>query len=154
MFGWLFRKPISTSTRLLKGFGRIRELFGQRFPTGAFSSCDYRPHFDGHGHNAWVEIEPLGSVEATRASAYARLAEMIDFLRPLQTLFGPRDRVQFAVGFPVAVKPTGRRMFKGWIPAVRMADVQPPDFSAVSGRFGENDIWFEGLWPGGLDLGS
>jgi hypothetical protein len=146
VFRWLFRKALSVPERLAVNCERVRELFGQRFPTGAFSSCDFRPHFDGYGHNAWVEIEPLESAEATRVLAYARLAEMIEFLRPLQPLFGPHDRVQFAVGFPEAVKPTARRIFKGWIPAARLADVQPPDFAAVGGAIGENDVWAEGLW--------
>ena len=127
-------------------YERIKILFARQFPTGAFSSCDFRPHFDGYGHNAWVEILPAESVDATRALAYARLAEMIEFLRPLQPLFGPQDRVQFAVGFPIAVKPTGRRMFMGWVPASRLGEVQSPNFAAVGGAIGENDFWFEGLW--------
>ena len=89
---------------------------------------------------------PAESVEATRALAYARLAEMVDFLRPFQQVFGPHDRVQFAVGFPVTVKAIRRRMFKGWIPTSSLAEVLPPDFAAVGGGFGENDTWFEGLW--------
>ena len=97
-------------------YERIQTLFTRQFPTGSFSSLDFRPHFDGYGHNAWVEIMPAESVEATRALGYARLAEMVDFLRPFQSQFGPHDRVQFAVGFPVTVKAIRRRMFKGWIP--------------------------------------
>jgi hypothetical protein len=110
------------------------------------SSLDFRPYFDGYGHTAWVEILPAESVEATRALAYARLAEMIDFFRPLQQVFGPHDRVQFAVGFPVTVKAIRRRIFKGWIPTSSLVEVHPPDFAAVGGGLGENDTWFEGLW--------
>ena len=127
-------------------YERIRSLFARRFPTGSFSSsCDFRPHFDGHGHHASVEIMPAESIEATRRLAYSRLAEMIEFLRPLQALFGPHDRLQFAVGFPVTVKPANRRIFKGWIPAACLAEVRSPDFAAVGGAIGENDVWFEGL---------
>ncbi len=127
-------------------YERIQRLFVQRFPTGGFSSCDFRPHFDGHGHNAYVDIMPEASVEATRALAYTRLAEMIEFLRPLQSLFGPHDRVEFAVGFPVSIKPTGRRMLHGGIPAAKLGDVQSPEFAAVGGAIGESDVWFVGLW--------
>lgn len=132
-------------------YERIRLLFAQRFPTGGFSSCDFRPHFDGYGHNAHVEIMPEESVEATRALAYTRLAEMVEFLRPLHLLFGPNDRVQFGVGFPASIKPTGRRIFKGWIPTARLGDVQSPNFAAVGGAIGENDSWFVGLWPNAGD---
>ena len=122
MFGWLFRKPPSVPAQRAADYERIQELFGQRFPTGGFSSCDFRPHFDGYGHNAWVEIEPLESAEATRALAYACLEGIVEFLRPLQPRFGPHDRVQFAVGFTVAIKPVNRRIFKGWIPAARLPE--------------------------------
>lgn len=132
-------------------YERIRRLFAERFPTGGFSSCDFRPHFDGYWHNCFVEIMPEASVEATRALAYARLADMVEFLRPLQPLFGAHDRVQFAVGFPVSVKPTGRRMLHGGIPAARLGDIQAPDFAAVGGAIGENDSWFVGLWPNAGD---
>src|SRR5262245_46131359 len=125
----------------------LQKLFGWRFPSGAFTSCDMRPHFDGFGHNAYVAIEPLESAQATRALAYTRLAEMIEFLRPLRRLFEAHDRIQFAVGFPESVKPTQRRIFRGWIPATRLAEVRPPDFAAVGGAFGENDVWAVGLWP-------
>jgi hypothetical protein len=145
VFGWLFRTPATPAAN----HERIREEFARRFPTGGFSSLDFRPHFDGYGHNAWAEILPAATVEATRAAAYDKLAEIVEFLRPFQPLFGRGDRVQFAVGFPVAIKATGRRMFMGWVPAARLADVRPPDFAAVGGAFGENDVWHEGLWPTG-----
>lgn len=145
MFGWVFRQP-PTAERLAAGYERIRDLFGQRFPTGAFRTCDFRPHFDGHGHNACVEIAPRETVEATRAAAYAKLAEMVEFLRPLQSLFGPHDRAQFTVGFPVTVKPHARWIIKGWAPTARLADVRPPDFAAVGGAIGENDTWFDRVW--------
>jgi hypothetical protein len=127
-------------------YERIRNLFEARFPTGGFSSCDFYPHFNGFGHNAWVAIEPLESAEATCVLAYAKLEEMCEFLRSLRELFGGHDRIQFAVGFPESVKPVSRRIFKGWIPAIRLADVRPPDFAAVGGGFGENDVWSDGVW--------
>ncbi len=132
-------------------YDHIRLLFAERFPTGGFSSCDFRPHFDGYGHNAYVEIVPEASIEATRALAYTRLTEMVEFLRPLQSLFGPHDRIELAVGFPVSVKPTCRRMLRGWISTARLGNVQAPDFAAVGGAFGENDSWFVGLWPNAGD---
>jgi hypothetical protein len=146
MFGWLGRKWRHSPARLVANYERVRVMFGERFPTGGFSSCDFRPHFDGHGHNAFSEILPAGTIEETRAAGYTRLGEMVEFLRPLQPLFGPRDRIQFAVGFPVAVKPANRRMFKGWVPAARLGEVRSPDFSAAGGAFGENEVWPVGLW--------
>lgn len=143
MFEWLFRysplKPFPAN------YDRIRELFVQRFATGGFSSCDMRPQFECFGHSAWCEIAPAETIEATRALAYCRLTEMVDFLRTLQPSFGPHDRIGFAVGFPVAVKAANRRMFKGWFPAARLGEVRPPNFTSVGGAFGENEIWFEGL---------
>ena len=127
-------------------YERIRTSFARRFPTGTFSSLDFRPTFDGYGHTAWLEIMPAESIVATRTLAYARLAEMVECLRPLRPRFGPHDRVQFGVGFPITVKAIRRRMFKGWFPTSRLADVRPPNFAAVGGGFGENDTWFEGLW--------
>jgi hypothetical protein len=125
---------------------RIRKLFEVRFPTGGFGSCDFHPHFDGFCHNAWVAIEPLESMEATRSLAYAKLDEMCDFLRTLRELFGAHDRIQFAVGFPESVKASNRRIFKGWIPASRLGEAQPPNFVAVGGGFGENEVWSVGVW--------
>jgi hypothetical protein len=122
---------------------RIRKLFEARFPTGGFSSCDFHPHFDGFGHGAWVAIEPLESVEATRVLAYAKLADMCAFLGTVRELFGAYDRVQFAVGFPESVRSCNRRILNGWIPANRL-DAQPPDFAAVGGALGENDAWADG----------
>ncbi len=124
-------------------YERIRELFCRRFSTGGFRSCDFRPHFDGFAHNAWVAVCPLDSQEATLALAFTRLSEMCEFLRSLQDQFGEDDRIQFAVGFPIAVKPSNRRILKGWIPAARLADVKPPHFA---GAIGENDVWAVGLW--------
>ncbi|MBX9627164.1 MAG: hypothetical protein K2X82_25400 [Gemmataceae bacterium] len=147
MFGWLFRKRLPVADQLTAGYTRLRELFGRRFPGGEFSSCDMRPHFDGYLHNAWAEVLPVGSVEATRTLAYARLAEMVEFFRSHHTHFGPHDWLQFGVGFPIAVKPTGRRILKGWVPASRLGEVQSPDFAAVGGAIGGNDLWFQGLWP-------
>ncbi|HEY1189124.1 MAG TPA: hypothetical protein VGE74_15830 [Gemmata sp.] len=148
MFGWLWRRSSAGFEQLAVNYERIRQSFGQRFPTGGFSSCDFRPHFAGHGHNAWSEIMPTETVEETCALGYARLVEMVDFLRPLQPLFGPHDRIQFAVGFPITVKAVNRRMFKGWFPVARLEQVKPPDFASVGGAIGENGSWFEGLWPG------
>ena len=151
MFGWLFRKTPPDSEQFAVNHKRIRQLFAQRFPTGGFSSSDFRPHFDGYGHNAWCEITPADTIESTRTRGYSRLAEMVDFLRPLQPLFGPHDRIQFTVGFPVTAKAANRRMFKGWLAALRLAEVRSPDFATVGGGFGENDTWFEGL---GLERGG
>jgi len=145
VFGWLFRKSAPEPEQFAVNYERIQQLFAQRFPTGGFSSCDFRPHFNGYGHNAWSEITPAETIEATRTLGYSRLAEMVDFLRPLQPLFGPHDRIQFAVGFPVTVKAANRRMFKGWFPAIKLGEVRSPDFATVGGGFGENDIWFKEL---------
>jgi hypothetical protein len=127
-------------------YERIRRLFKAKFPTGDFSSCDFHQHFNGYGHNAWVAIEPLETSEATRVLAYAKLEEMCEFLCRVRHLFGADDRIQFAVGFPASVKPANRRIFKGWIPASRLAQVLPPDFAAVGGGFGENEVWAQGMW--------
>ncbi len=145
MFGWLFRKtkPIE---KIPSGYEWIQELFTPRFPTGWFRSCDFRPHFAGFGHNAWIEIEPLKTIEATRLLAFSRFTEMIEFIRPLQQHFGPNDRIEFAVGFPIAIKKHSRRIYRGWIPTIRLKDVQPPDFAIVGGAFAENPEWFEELW--------
>lgn len=153
MFGWPFRKP-SVAEQLAVGYERVRELFGRRFPGGEFISCDMRPHFNGYLHNAWAEILPVGSVETTRALAYARLAEMVEFFRSHRSFFGAQDSVQFGVGFPIAVKPTGRRVLRGWVPASRLGEVQSPDFAAVGGAIGDNDLWFQGLWPDAAGPGS
>jgi hypothetical protein len=127
-------------------YDRVRELFTVQFPAGGFSSCDFRPHFDGHGHNAWVEILPEASIEATRRAAFAWLAEMVDALRPLRLLFGSHDRIQFTVGFPATVKPASRKILRGWFPAVELDRVVSPDFAAVGGAVGENNDWHLGLW--------
>jgi hypothetical protein len=127
-------------------FDRIPQMFHARFPTGGFTSNDFRPHIDGYVYQAWIVIEPKKSEELTRTLAYAKLAEMCDWLRPLHCLFGPNDRVAFLVGFPESVKESHRRVFKGWIPASALALVNPPDFAAVGGGFGENPFWSGDLW--------
>ncbi|MBN9517354.1 hypothetical protein J0H58_02370 [bacterium] len=127
-------------------YERIRAVFTRSFPTGEFTSCDFRPHIDGHGHNAWVGILPAESLAETRRLAYNWLAEMVDALRPLRPLFGPQDRIQLAVGFPQSVRAINCQILKGWFPTLRLVDVEPPDFAAVGGEFGENDAWHVGLW--------
>lgn len=127
-------------------YDRIKELFRARFPTGQLERIDFRPNFNWYGHNACVTIESLDSAVATRELAYARLEEMIDFLRPHLELFGRSDRIQFTIALSESIDLYDRRILRGWIPAVSLPYVRPPDFAAVGGTLAEYDRWSAGVW--------
>ncbi len=117
-------------------YDRVRALYRRRFPAGDFTGCDWRPHFDGFGYNAFALVRPRATPETTLAMAHARLAVMCAFFRRVRRQFGPGDRIQLTVGFPESVRRSGR-ILRAWLPTARLTDLRPPDFAAVGGGFGE-----------------
>jgi hypothetical protein len=92
------------------------------YPSG-FDSCDMRPAYSYYIHNAYITIMPASSRQATYSLAARRLSQMCRFLRLIRWCFQPEDHVGVFVGFPIDLKPSACRIFRGWIPASRLKDV-------------------------------
>jgi hypothetical protein len=126
-------------------YALLKELFEVRFPAGTFSSLDFRRQFGGFGHSIWVAVEPIDCADATRSQAFARLDEIIDFLRSQAQEFARHDRIQFAIGFSESVKKYDRRILRGWISANRLSQALTRNFAAYGGALTEFEGWSEGV---------
>lgn len=127
-------------------------LFRVRFPRpGGFSSCDFRPHFDGHLHNAFRAILPLSTVADTRQLAIDHYRAIVLWLRRIRWLFAAGDRIQVIVGLSTTARYPARQILKGWIPANRLAAVRPDfqlaDAERLGGGVGELEGWEHGVFP-------
>jgi hypothetical protein len=108
---------------------------------GGLSWCDFRPHFDGAGVNAWCALEPLQGPAQTRELALAVLAEIVEWLKANAGVLGPGDRLQLIVGFHNSDNRHVGQIFKCWLPANRLPELQGIDFAAVGGAFCELEGW-------------
>lgn len=118
---------------------------------GGLASCDFRPHFDGFLHNAWVMILPEKDMETTRQLAVGRYGQVLTLLRRIRWCFAPGDRVQVIVGLHASVKQSGRQILKGWIPAARLKDVKRGidifELEKLGGGLAEMEGWDRGVFP-------
>lgn len=130
-------------------FDDAARAFREWFPDGGLTRLDFRPHFDGHAINAYVQVWPLRDERETRAAAAAVLAEMTGWLRAHAGVFGPGDRLQLVVGFPDTVKRDVRQIFKCWVPATGLATLDGVNFASVGGGYHEMEFWAVGVpWAG------
>lgn len=124
------------------------KLFRTRFPDGGLERCDFRPNFDGYGVNAYSAMLPGRDAAVTREAALALLADIAAWLQAYPDVFGAGDKLQLVVGFPESVKRHARQIFKCWLPASRLAELQGVDFVAVGGGFRDMEVWPSGVaWP-------
>ena len=129
-------------------FEETAQTFRARIPDGNLVRCDFRPDFDGHLVTAYSTILPAQDVAATREAARKLLTEIVDWLRAHLDAFEAGDRLQLEVGFPESVKTHSRQIFKCWLPASRLPDLQGVAFEAAGGGFREMEQWPEGVsWP-------
>ena len=115
--------------------------FRRRFPDGGLNRCDFRPQFDGFLVNAHSAMFPRGDASATRVAALKLLAEIAHWLKAHSDAFNVGDQLQLIVGFPESVKPSCRQIFKCWLPAAMLGQLNDLDFSGVGGGFREFEVW-------------
>jgi hypothetical protein len=141
---------------VMKRYAIARFLFHCRFgrpiawPDGGLSSCDMRPARNFYNHNAYVTILPAASKELSYSLAVRRLNQMCRFLRLIRWFFESEDAVQVFVGFPVNLKPSCCRIFRGWIPASRLKDVTRSftweQIPSLGGAVREESGWSSGVF--------
>ena len=121
-------------------FAAAATEFRARFP-GDLARWDGRPQslFDGFVIDAWCWLFPRPDEDQTRRAALILLEGMVHWLQGHAELFESGDLLRLVVAFPASVKQRSRQIFKCWIPAVRLPDLQMPDFVAVGGGFQEMD---------------
>ena len=102
----------------------FREAFG---PDSSFSGCDFHSHFDGWLYNASRLVEPLPTKDAQVTLVWNHSCEMAKWLLIRRHLFGPGDRFQLVVGWPLHVRRTSRQIVKfggGWEELMRIANTE------------------------------
>jgi hypothetical protein len=114
------------------------------FP-GDLHRWDGRPRQDGFVIDAWCTLFPRPDESQTRRAALTLLEGMVHWLRCKAELFESGDLLRLVVGFPASVKHSGRQIFKCWVSAVRLPELQGTDFGAAGGGFVEMDGWSVGL---------
>jgi hypothetical protein len=62
---------------------------------------------------------------------------MARWLRLLHLFFADGDRIQMVVGF----RNPPRQLIKGWLPAKRLVEADPVNFSAIGGAIHEMVQW-------------
>jgi hypothetical protein len=118
--------------------------FRARFP-GDLDRWDSRPQFDGLTIDVGCTLFPRPDEEQTRRAALILLDGMVRWLQSHTELFESGDRIRLVVFFPASVKQSGRLIFKCWVPALRLPELQGTDFVAAGGGIKEMESWSPGL---------
>jgi hypothetical protein len=126
-------------------FEEAAEAFRRRFPAGGLEWCDFRPHFEGLAVNAWCAMFPRSGEAATREAARSLLGEIATWLQANAEGFGAGDLVQLILGFPESVKRAARQIYKCWLLAAGLRDLQRIDFESVGGWSHEMELWPSGV---------
>ncbi len=74
--------------------------------------CDFRPHFDGYLHNLFTTIHPLQTESETEQLFRSTAIGMAKWVLSNREQFGPGDRFQLIVGWPLDVRATGSRSLR------------------------------------------
>ena len=82
------------------------------WPCVGLHGCDFRPHFDGYLHNLFTTIHPLQTEPETEQLFRSIAIEMAKWVLSNREQFGPGDRFQLIVGWPLDVRATGRQVIK------------------------------------------
>ncbi len=85
--------------------------------------CDFRPQFDGHLIDFAQEINPQPKRDVILVESWQTFTKIARWISERRDKFSPEDRCQIIIGWPEAMRDTGRQILKGWIDVQRLTSV-------------------------------